>query len=110
MSKLLEKLLEKALESELSDTKTTSTKEEISIAILQRGWVVIGYLRMEGEMYHMRNSHVIRKWGTSKGLGELALEGKQSETILDKAGGFSFHVLTTVGIIPCVQEKWTNSL
>ena len=91
-----------------SDEKTNSP---IKIVILQRGWVVIGYYsEEENDMCVLNKSFVIRTWGTSNGLGELALEGKKTNTKLDKAGTIRFHKLTTVGIIDCDESKWLNVL
>lgn len=82
----------------------------IKIVVLQRGWVVIGQYSEDGEYSVLENAAVIRRWGTTKGLGELALEGKQAETKLDKCGTVRFHKLTSVMLIDCVSEKWDNVL
>ena len=57
------------------------------IVIIQAGWVVIGYARhTEENMIHIYEGSVIRSWGTNKGLGQIALEGPQAETVLDPCG------------------------
>jgi len=90
---------------------TEVTKSEIKIVILQRGWVVIGrYSEEENDMCVLVDAYVIRTWGTTKGLGELAIEGKKTNTTLDKTGVVRFHKLTTVGIIDCVESKWDGEL
>lgn len=78
----------------------------IKIAILQRGWVFIGKFSQEGQKCKLESAFNIRRWGTSEGLGELALQGKQSETKLDKVGTVTFHELTTVALIECNQDVW----
>ncbi len=82
----------------------------IKIVILQRGWVMVGRWTQDGDMCALDNAYVIRAWGTSKGLGELALEGKQSNTKLDKAGHVDFHILTTVATLNCKEDKWDSEL
>lgn len=82
----------------------------IKIVILQRGWVVIGRYEEDGDYGILTNASVIRRWGTSKGLGELALNGKQSETVLDKAGTVRFQKLTSVAVIDCDETAWKKSL
>lgn len=82
----------------------------IKIAILQRGWVMIGRYSEEGDNCALENAYVIRSWGTTKGVGELALNGKQTGTKLDKAGSVTFHKLTVVALINCVEDKWTSEL
>ena len=83
----------------------------IKIVILQRGWVVIGkYAEEENDMCVLTNAYVIRSWGTSKGLGELALEGKQTNTKLDKTGIVRFHKLTSIAILDCDKNIWDKEL
>lgn len=78
----------------------------INIVILQRGWVVIGDLYKNQSYFLLKNGYVIRRWGTTAGLGQLALEGKKEETILDKISNTKFHEITTIGIIECTHESW----
>lgn len=89
-------------ETSSGDTEVNRDKREEKgryIVIGNRGNIVVGDLTIVGEIGYLSNAFVIRRWGTTKGLGELALEGKQSETILDKCGDFEFHVQTTCGMI-----------
>ena len=79
---------------------------DIKIVILQRGWVFIGRFSQEGQNCKLENAYNIRRWGTSDGLGELALQGNQAETKLDKVGTVSFHELTTVAVMDCNQDVW----
>jgi hypothetical protein len=83
---------------------------DIKIVILQRGWVMIGRYSQEGDKCTLENAYVIRRWGTSKGLGELALEGKKSGTIMDRAGRVEFNALTVVATINAKPELWTKEL
>ena len=83
---------------------------DIKIVVLQRGWIMIGRYSQDGDNCSLENAYVIRTWGTTKGLGELALEGKQSGTKLDKAGQVSFHALTVVATINCVDTLWDSVL
>lgn len=82
----------------------------IKIVVLQRGWVFIGRWSQSGDMCSLDDAYVIRTWGTTKGLGELALEGKQSNTKLDVAGHIEFHILTVVAILNCNDKKWDKEL
>lgn len=83
---------------------------DIKIVVLQRGWVMIGRYSKDGDICTLENAYVIRQWGTTKGLGELALEGKQTNTKLDKAGHVEFHVLTVVATVNCNDSKWDKEL
>lgn len=70
------------------------------IVIGNRGNVVVGDLTISGDTGTLKNASVIRRWGTSRGLGQLAIDGPQPETVLDHCGGFEFNMLTTCGLIP----------
>jgi hypothetical protein len=69
------------------------------IVILQRGWIVVGDVTREGNDVVVSNSSVIRRWGTKNGIGQLALAGPTSETILDPLGRIESHELAVVGRI-----------
>lgn len=95
----------------LKGTESTEPKNsDIKIIVLQRGWVMIGRYSKNGDTCTLENAYVIRTWGTTEGLGELALKGKQSGTKLDKAGHVEFHVLTVVATINCDDSKWDSEL
>lgn len=95
----------------LKGSQTTEPKNsDIKIVVLQRGWVMIGRYSIDGDIVTLENAYVIRQWGTTKGLGELALDGKQSSTKLDKAGHVEFHILTVVATVNCDDSKWDKEL
>lgn len=84
---------------------------EIKIVVLQRGWVLIGKLKKNGDQCKLHNASVIRNWGTTKGLGELAESGPLSSTKLDKCHGLvEFNELTMVLSIAVDESKWAAKL
>jgi hypothetical protein len=89
----------------------TEFKGDLKIVVLQRGWVLIGKLERKGDQCFLHNASVIRSWGTKKGLGELAKDGPQSGTILDKCNGLvEFEALTKVLDLSVDENKWQNKL
>jgi hypothetical protein len=79
----------------------------IRIVVLQRGWVVVGRVAEESDKeLRLEKSSVIRRWGTTKGLGELAANGPTNNTVLDPCGTVRAHPLTVVMQIDCVEGKW----
>ena len=76
------------------------------IAVLDRGWVVVGKYAQQGTRCELNNASVIRIWGTKNGLGEIAVDGPTEKTVLDKVGSWRFDVRTSVGILQCDAEKW----
>lgn len=90
--------------------KKEEIKGDIKIVILQRGWVMVGRFERKENDCKLHNASVIRSWGTTKGLGELAL-GVTSSTKLDKCNGLvQFDYLTVVAMIDCKEEKWADVL
>lgn len=83
---------------------------EIKIAILQRGWVFIGRFTKNGTDCKLTDAYNIRTWGTTKGLGELAENGKTDKTNLDKVNDVLFHELGIVALLDVNMEKWDNVL
>jgi hypothetical protein len=81
----------------------------IKIAILQRGWVMVGRFERNGADCKLHNAHVIREWGTTKGLGEIAGNGPTKDTILDRCYGVvEFDYLTVVALVSVEEAKWKN--
>lgn len=77
------------------------------ILVLQRGWVVVGWITEETESkVVLKDASVIRAWGTTKGLGELALCGPLTNTKLDPCGAVEAHPLGIVLRMPCDASKW----
>ena len=84
-------------------------KGNIKIVILQRGWVMVGRFERNGSDCKLHNASVIRSWGTTKGLGEIAKDGPTSSTKLDPCNGLvEFDYLTVVASISCGEEKWKS--
>jgi len=77
-----------------------------NIVVLDRGFVVIGRVSEEGDYLVINDCNCIRLWGTTKGLGQLAREGKQHATVLDAQPRTVVHKLQVVQIIDCEDEAW----
>lgn len=82
----------------------------IKIAILQRGWVMVGRFERNGNDCVLRDASVVRVWGTTQGIGEIALNGPTKKTVLDKCGTVQFDYLTAVCLIDCEEAKWLTAL
>lgn len=82
---------------------------ETRIVVLQRGWVVVGNFEEIGDEVVVTKASVIRRWGTTKGLGEL-VDGPKKSTVLDPAGEVRANKLAVVLTVKCNQEAWAKSL
>lgn len=79
------------------------------IVVLQRGWVAVGDLdRSAAPQLKLENASIIRRWGTTKGLGELAASGPLAQTVLDAAGTLEFHEFAVVTTFVTDAGKWTQ--
>lgn len=89
--------------------KKTQHSGDIKIVILQRGWVMVGRFERIGSDCKLRFASIIRTWGTTKGLGEIAESGPTSSTKLDPANGLvEFDYLTVVASICCNASAWAK--
>ena len=77
------------------------------IVVLQRGWVVVGNVLRIGSDIEIRSARVIRRWGTTSGLGELR-DGPLEGTTLDEAGTVYAHELGVVLMLDVKAEKWAR--
>lgn len=89
-----------------ADSIGPQKETEKQIVILQRGWVMVGDFSQDGVNCQLDNASIIRIWGTTKGLGELALGGPTSSTKLDPCGLVKFHELTIVSRLSVNEDKW----
>lgn len=107
------KIEEIVIDGEIYVPKSSAVqpKGDIKIVVLQRGWVMVGRFERSGSDCSLHNASVIRAWGTTKGLGEIAIGGPTSNTKLDKCGGLvQFDYLTVVALISCEEKSWKNKL
>jgi hypothetical protein len=82
----------------------------IRVVILQRGWVAVGRFSQTGSDCTLTNAAIIRVWGTTKGLPEIAQNGPTSKTVLDPSPTLRFHQLTIITTIDCEESKWNSKL
>ena len=98
-------IAEKDVKIELKKKNITPTKKQI--VILNRGWVVVGNYYEKGDECTLTDASVIRVWGTTKGLGELAENGPLTNTKLDPCPNIHFNKMTMVARMDVNNEKWS---
>lgn len=96
-------------EADYNKKHGTTKPSSIKIAILQRGWVAIGRYSVDknGDC-HLANAKIIRTWGTTKGLGEIAENGPTPSTKLDDCPDISYHPMTAVYHMDVREEVWSK--
>lgn len=59
----------------------------VQVVVIEGRWNIVGNVEHHDDgALTITNASVIRYWGTTKGLGQLAQSGPTSKTILDKVG------------------------
>ena len=86
--------------------KVNNDTTKLQILVLQRGWVIVGNVTQNGDYLTITDTSVIRVWGTTKGIGEIAISGPTSKTKLDDCPTNTVHILTVVTRIDCDESKW----
>jgi len=77
------------------------------IVIADRGFVYVGDVEIkQGDECKITNAKNIRRWGTDKGLGQLALEGPQEGTTLDDVGVIRIPWHAYISLIETEKNKW----
>lgn len=99
-------VLESDVKAQLAKKPVKPTKKQI--VILNRGWCLIGDYSEKDNECTLDNASVIRVWGTTKGLGELAEEGPKTNTKLDPCPQVNFHKMTMVARMSVNESIWNK--
>lgn len=85
---------------------------KLRIFILQRGWVCVGHSQDPetcGLWIPVHNARTVRRWGTSKGLEQLANDGPQRETVLEHIVKLrKIPIGAIIQIIDCDETNWSK--
>lgn len=78
------------------------------IVVLPRGWVMVGKAKEKNNKLYLSDASVIRVWGTTKGLPELANNGPTKATILDGKCEMEFPMSAIIAKLKCNKKAWEN--
>ena len=70
------------------------------IIVVDRGFVYVGRVTIDANFAKVTEAKNIRKWGTTKGLGELTT-GPTKETVLDTCGELLIPLRAVIHFIKC---------
>ena len=82
---------------------------DLKIVILDRGHVLVGNVKVDGDWIETTNASVIRRWGTTRGLGQIAMGGPTPETKLDPIGTVRSPIRALIGLVDCEAAKWPKT-
>ena len=80
-----------------------------AIVVLDRGFVYVGKVTVDGDWCKIESAKNIRVWGTTNGLGEL-VNGPTKTTKLDAVGNVRAPLRAVISIIDANAEKWNTAL
>lgn len=86
------------------------TTPTLKIAVLDRGFVYAGLCHTEDGALVITNAQNIRRWGTTAGLGQLAMKGPQANTKMDAAGTVHVPLTALVHLIDCDADAWRATM
>ncbi|MHB8413884.1 MAG: hypothetical protein ACYDB1_00620 [Acidiferrobacteraceae bacterium] len=78
-----------------------------AIVVLDRGFVYVGIVTVDGDWCRIESAKNIRVWGTTQGLGEL-VNGPTKSTKLDSVGSIRAPMRAVISIIDVDTEKWKS--
>jgi hypothetical protein len=81
----------------------------MQIVVVDRGFVYVGQVTLEPDWCTIREARNIRYWGTTRGLGQLALEGPTTTTKLDEIGIVRIPMRALISLIDTKESLWRRS-
>ena len=76
-----------------------------NIVVLERGFVYVGAVSTDDRWLYIENAANIRRWGTTRGLGEL-VGGPRPDTKLDPAGAVQAPLTALIHLIQVEAGEW----
>jgi hypothetical protein len=87
--------------------------EGIRILVLDRGRVKVGRLSLCPDLaFHwlLEDARVIRRWGTTEGLEQIARDGPTADTVLDRPCDCVVPFRAVIEILDTTEELWGSYL
>ncbi len=81
---------------------------KFQIAALDHGFVYVGTCSVENGTLTVEDAKCVRRWGTTAGLGEIALFGPTQTTVLDNTGRVTAPTTSLLFLIDCAPEAWAT--
>ena len=76
------------------------------IVVLDTGFVYFGKLHVDGEVARITDCYNLRRFGTTSGLGQLALCGPTNDTVIDATGPVTFPTARLHHTMEVDIERW----
>ena len=79
------------------------------LAVVDNGFVYVGHILRDGDYYVITKGFNVRKAGTTKGFGQLAIEGPLNERARDPVPNVLVPVKRLCHFLEC-SEPWAKVL
>ena len=86
-------------------SKTEPITGDVQLVVLDRGFVYVGRVKIEGDFCIIRQAQNIRVWGTTNGLGEL-VSGPTKSTKVDLVGTVRAPLRAVISLIDTKEGAW----
>ena len=86
----------------------SDTEHGLCIVVLDRGFVYVGQLTTDDRFLTIRCARNVQRYGTTRGLGQLALEGPQPCTVLNDAGVVKAPIGELKHWLVCEVSAWSK--
>jgi hypothetical protein len=90
----------------------SSKKQEIDvrIVVIDNRFVAVGVYEPGSAESTLSNAAIVRRWGTTKGLGQIAEGGPTENTVLDPAPTMHVNNSRVLYTVKCDAAKWKKAL
>ena len=78
------------------------------ICVLSNGFVYVGDFTLHVTWFTITNARNVRTWGTTRGLGQLAISGPTKDTKLDPVGSVKAPIASLQHLIETEQSCWND--
>ena len=79
----------------------------MQIVVLENSFVYLGRVRrLKSGRLEITDARCVRRWGTQRGLGQLATDGPLAATVLDPCGRVVVEAHRVHHTIDCDEGKW----
>ena len=85
----------------MNTTHTHPKLPPFALVVLTGGFVYAGSPKIEEGYLYLSDAKCIRRWGTERGLGQLATQGPQEKTITDPCADVVAPVSSLIHLISC---------
>jgi len=78
------------------------------LVVADRGHVWVGNARDEGDYTIVTDARIVRRFGTDRGLNQIANEGPTAKTIVGAPATLKVARWAIIAIIPCEASAWNG--